>query len=83
MVQNTKIPDILASFDEAMAASERLRDTFARMGETNLQEVAERNIASITDARTSFLSVFQPRELRRHVDVHPADEDLEPGVCDE
>lgn len=80
MVQNTKVPEVLASFDEAAAASERLRDTFARMGNANLQAVAERNLASIVDARATFLSVFEPRELRRPATVHPADEDLEPGV---
>ena len=70
--------DVLASFDEALAASEKLRDTFARIGDTHLQRIAERNITSIVEARTAFLSVV--REVRRHVDVHPVDEDLEPGV---
>ncbi len=70
--------DVLASFDEVLAASEKLRDTFARIGDTHLQRIAERNIASIVEARTAFLSVV--REVRRHVDVHPVDEDLEPGV---
>lgn len=70
--------DVLASFDEALAASERLRDTFARIGDTGLQRIAERNITSIVEARTAFLSVV--REVRRHVDVHPVDEDLEPGA---
>lgn len=70
--------DVLASFDEALAASERLRDTFARIGDTHLQRIAERNITSIVEARTAFLSVV--REVRRHVDVHPVDEDLEPGA---
>ena len=72
--------DVLASFDEALAASERLRDTFARLGDTHLQAIAERNITSIVEARTAFLSVVEPREVRRHVDVHPVDEDLEPGA---
>ena len=70
--------DVLASFDEVIAASEKLRDTFARIGDTHLQRIAERNITSIVEARTAFLSVV--REVRRHVDVHPVDEDLEPGV---
>lgn len=70
--------DVLASFDEALAASERLRDTFARIGDTGLQRIAERNITSIVEARAAFLSVV--REVRRHVDVHPVDEDLEPGA---
>ena len=69
MAQNTKIPDILASFDEALVASVQLRDTFARIGETNLQAIAERNITSLTKARTEFLSIVEPRELRRPVDV--------------
>lgn len=72
--------DVLASFDEALAASEKLRDTFARIGDTHLQRIAERNITSIVEARTAFLSVVEPREVRRHVDVHPVDEDLEPGA---
>ena len=72
--------DVLASFDEALAASERLRDTFARIGDTHLQAIAERNIASIVKSRMAFLSLMEPREVRRHVDVHPVDEDLEPGV---
>ena len=71
--------DVLASFGEALAASERLRDTFARLGDTGLQRIAERNITSIVESRTAFLSVVEPREVRRHVDVHPVDEDLEPG----
>ena len=71
--------DVLASFDEALAASERLRDTFARLGDTGLQGVAERNITSIVEARTAFLSVVEPREVRRPVTVHPVDEDMEPG----
>ncbi len=72
--------DMLASFDKAIAAGEKLRDTFARIGDTHLQAMAERNITSLTEARTAFLSVAEPREVRRHVDVHPVDEDLEPGV---
>lgn len=72
--------DVLASFDEALAASKKLRDTFARIGDTHLQAIAERNIASIVEARTAFLSVVEPREVRRHVDVHPVDEDMEPGA---
>ena len=72
--------DVLASFDEALAASEKLRDTFARIGDTGLQRIAERNITSIVEARAAFLSVVEPREVRRPVTVHPVDEDLEPGV---
>ena len=72
--------DVLATFDGVIAASEKLRDTFARIGDTHLQAIAERNITSLTEARTAFLSVAEPREVRRHVDVHPVDEDLEPGV---
>ena len=72
--------DVLATFDGVIAASEKLRDTFARIGDTHLQAIAERNITSLTEARTAFLSIVEPRELRRPVSVHPVDEDLEPGV---
>ena len=75
-----RVSDVLASFDEALAASERLRDTFARLGDTGLQKVAERNIESIRASRETFLAVVEPRELRRHTAVHPVDEDLEPGA---
>ncbi len=72
--------DMLASFDKAIAAGEKLRDTFARIGDTHLQAMAERNKTSLSEARSAFLSVAEQREVRRHVDVHPVDEDLEPGV---
>ena len=62
--------DVLASFDEAIAASEKLRDTFARIGDTGLQRIAERNITSTVEARTAFLSVVEPREVRRLSLIH-------------
>lgn len=76
--------DMLASFDKAIAAGEKLRDTFARIGDTHLQGVAERNIASIRSARETFLSIVEPRELRRPVTVTEPGEALEPqGVSGE
>lgn len=78
MAQISTIPDVLSAFDDALAASERLRDTFARMGETELRDIAQRNVESVARARATFLSVFEPREVRRPDSVHPAHEELEP-----
>ena len=88
MGHTSRIPaersQILEAFTDAQIASEALRDTFTRMGWTQLASVAERNIASIRSARETFLSIVEPRELRRPVTVTEPGEALEPqGVSGE
>ena len=56
------------------------------LGGTPETHVFSTDVHTRVDARLSGVSVYvthirqEQREVRRHVDVHPADEDLEPGA---
>ena len=62
--QETRVPvgpsQVLEAFTDALTKSEGLRDTFTRMGETDLAAIAERNGMSIVSARDMFLSIVEP-----------------------
>lgn len=78
MAHTPTVPDVLSSYQEALEASEKLRDTFDRLGMTKLRDVAARNVAAIIDSRDMYVELTQPRELHRPVDVTAPGEVLEP-----